>query len=144
MQIRRDSTGYLIRVQKGERVRETLTAFARDHGVTGARVQAIGAFDEAELAYFDESEQAYRNRTFGGGLEVLALLGNISRLPDGEPMVHLHAMLGTSDYSVVGGHLNEGLVSVTIEAFVTPTDEPIDREEPFGPFKLWNLEKPGR
>jgi len=139
MQVRRDGTRYLVRLTKGDRVRESLTAVAREHEIRGASVMAIGAVETAELAYFDEHEQAYRNRTFDGGLEVLAMLGNVSQLPDGEPMVHLHAMLGTADYAVVGGHLNEALVSVTLEVFLTPTDDAIERCEPCGPFKLWNL-----
>ncbi len=138
MEVRREKEMWLVRLEKGEKVKETLAEFAREHYVKGAKLSAIGAVDWAELAYFDEEKQAYENKTFSGGLEVLNLAGNISWVDDETPMVHLHATLGKEDYNVVGGHLNEALVSVTIEAFVLQT-EAISRQVPFGPFKLWHL-----
>ena len=36
--------------------------------------------------------------------------------------------LGRSDFSLVGGHLFEATVSVTLEVFVTPTSKRLERE----------------
>ena len=139
MHYREDGSCYLVRLDKGERVRSALSALVRELKLTGGSLTAIGALSEAELAYFDEEVNEYRSHTFRGGLEVLSLVGNVSLLTDGEPMVHLHASLGKADFQVIGGHLNEGIVSVTLEVFLTPTRTPLVRKEPFGPFKLWDL-----
>ena len=138
MECRNEDGIWLVRLEKGEKVREQLALFAKEHAIKGGTVSAIGAFDWAELLYFDEEAEVYRNKTFSGGLEVLTLNGNLSLLEEGEPMVHLHATLGRDDYSVIGGHLNEALVSVTLETFIVPTSA-IHRKVPFGPFKLWQL-----
>ena len=37
---------------------------------------------------------------------------------DGEPVVHLHGMLGASDGTVIGGHLFQAEVFPTLELFV--------------------------
>lgn len=138
MQVRAEEGLYLIRLTKGELLRQSLHEFARIHKVTGAMISGIGAVETADLAYFDEAEQCYVKKTVSGGLELLNLTGNISLVDDDEPMIHLHASLGTCDYSVIGGHLDEATVSVTAEIFVTNTNT-IARKKPFGPFKLWEL-----
>ncbi len=49
-----------------------------------------------------------------GPFELLSLEGNIFP-SDGEPLVHLHAVLGKSNGEVIGGHLVDGEVYTTIE-----------------------------
>ena len=139
MEVRKDNDMYVVRLEKGDEVVRELSLFAVENGIQGAMIQAIGAFDEAELAYFDEEKGDYTYKTFDGGLEVISLTGNVSRLSkDDTPMVHLHAALGDKNFQVFGGHLKEGVVSVTLECFITPV-QPIDRKIPFGPFTLWKL-----
>jgi uncharacterized protein len=51
---------------------------------------------------------------------VLSLLGDVA-VSEGKPTLHIHAVLGRSDGSVVGGHLLEGHVRPTLEVvFVEP------------------------
>ena len=138
MQIQKSEPFWLIRLEKGEDALAALTEFAREHNIRGAHVSAIGAFESCVLAYFDEESETYVDRTVEGGLEVLSVSGNISRLPDGEPMVHLHALVSGADYLAMGGHLKSGMVSVTLEVFILPIDT-IERGEQVGPFKLWRL-----
>lgn len=109
--------GYLIRFHTGEEVVSGLTAFARSAGITAAWVNALGAVSEAELGYFDGEERQYVRQPFHGEMEVLALVGNISRV-EGEPFAHLHATLGRRDFTTLGGHLFRGVAGATIEMFV--------------------------
>ena len=49
---------------------------------------------------------------------MLSLIGDVAEA-DGKPALHIHAVLGKSDGSVVGGHLLEGHVRPTLEVIVT-------------------------
>ena len=52
-----------------------------------------------------------------GPFEVLTMEGNI--LPMEEKLIpHLHVTLGASDGSVIGGHLDRGIVYTTLELFL--------------------------
>jgi predicted DNA-binding protein with PD1-like motif len=50
-------------------------------------------------------------------VEVLSLLGDVAAGDQG-PALHLHAVLGKADGSVVGGHLIEACVRRTLEAIL--------------------------
>jgi len=39
-----------------------------------------------------------------------------------EPMVHAHITCGREDFSIIGGHLGEGICSLTVELFVDILD----------------------
>jgi uncharacterized protein len=56
----------------------------------------------------------------------VGFVGNAS-LRDGEPFLHLHAGLGRSDLSVVGGHLGEAVVHPTIEVWLRTEDLDVRR-----------------
>jgi predicted DNA-binding protein with PD1-like motif len=51
-----------------------------------------------------------------GPFELLSLEGNLfPSQEDGEPVIHLHAILGTSSGSVSGGHLLKATIFTTAE-----------------------------
>jgi predicted DNA-binding protein with PD1-like motif len=50
-------------------------------------------------------------------VEVLSLLGDVA-VGDQGPALHLHAVLGKADGSVVGGHLIEAYVRPTLEVIL--------------------------
>ena len=52
-----------------------------------------------------------------GPFELLSLEGSVVPM-DGEPVVHLHGVLGMPDGSVIGGHLFQAQVFTTLELFV--------------------------
>ena len=88
---------FVIVLDPGEEAFETLTAFAREHGVDGASLTAIGAFERAVVGWFDFDAKTYR------------------KIPVDEPSLHIHAVLGLSDGSTKGGHFLEGIVRPTLE-----------------------------
>ena len=54
-----------------------------------------------------------------GPFELLSLEGNFfASQEDGEPVIHLHAILGTSSGAVTGGHLLKATVFTTAEIIV--------------------------
>jgi uncharacterized protein len=106
---------------------ELLTGFAREHGITAARLHGIGAFTDAELGFYELDRKEYDRFLVDEETEVLAFLGNISMMDEG-PRVHAHVTLGKRDGSAVGGHLFEGHVGAALELFVTESPEELRRE----------------
>ncbi len=107
---------YAVVLDTGDEVIGELGKFVREQEVEAASLTAIGAFSRAVLGYFQWETKQYKKIPVGEQVEVLSLLGDVA-VGDQGPTLHLHAVLGKADGSVVGGHL--------IEAFVRPTLEVI-------------------
>ena len=84
-----------------------IAAVADEHGMTTAEVRAIGALSEARLAFYDQETKAYGEVDVDGAVELLGLLGNVSRR-DGATAVHAHATLAGHDGACVRGHVVPG------------------------------------
>ncbi len=97
-----------------------LERFARDHGLRGAHVTAIGAFSDAVVAFFEWSSRTYRDIGIREQVEVLSLAGDIAE-GDAGWVVHAHAVLGRADGSAVGGHLRSAHVRPTLELVLEET-----------------------
>jgi uncharacterized protein len=105
---------------------DLLTGFARQQGVTAARLHGIGAFTDAELGFYELNRKEYDRFRVEEETEVLAFLGNISMMDEG-PRIHAHVTLGRRDGSAVGGHLFEGHVGAALELFVTESPDELRR-----------------
>ena len=103
----------------GDEVAEGLTAFATEHGLTGASLTAIGALREATLGYWNWETKQYERIEIGEQVEVVSLSGNIAAGPGGEPKLHAHVVLAKRDGSAHGGHLLRGIVRPTLEVVLT-------------------------
>ena len=79
-----------------------------------AELRAIGALQEARLAFYDQHERAYEEFAVSEAVELLALVGNVSQR-DGATAVHAHATLGRHDGSCLGGHVMPGCVIFACE-----------------------------
>jgi uncharacterized protein len=108
---------YAVVLDKGDEVVGELGRFVRDHEVEAASVTAIGAFSRAKLGYFQWETKQYKPIAVEEQVEVLSLLGDVA-VGDQGPTLHLHAVLGKSDGSVVGGHLLEAHVRPTLEVIL--------------------------
>lgn len=111
---------FAVVFEKGDEANAGLTSFAGDHNVTGAAVTAIGAFQEAVLAYFDREQKRYLDIPVDEQVEVLSLVGDIA-LRDDAPTIHAHVVAGRPDGSTIGGHLQSGIVWPTLEVIVAET-----------------------
>jgi predicted DNA-binding protein with PD1-like motif len=127
--MRAQETGYgwVVRLDAGEEIVESLRAFAETHRIAGGTISGIGAVGEAELGFFVRATREYERRTFSGEHEILSLLGNFSLL-DGRPFPHCHLILAGRDLVAHGGHLFRGLVTVTCEVHVLRSATAIVRE----------------
>ncbi|MFC0005583.1 PPC domain-containing DNA-binding protein [Micromonospora siamensis] len=103
---------------KGEEPVSVIGAALRRHDLRAGRVTAVGGFQQAEVGWFDRERRDYRRIPVREQVEVLSLLGDVASR-DGEPVLHVHAVLGRADGSTVGGHLLSAQVWPTLEVIVT-------------------------
>jgi predicted DNA-binding protein with PD1-like motif len=109
---------YAVIFHKGDEALSGLTDFAVQHRVEDAHFTAIGAVSSATLAWLNLSKKVYQRIPVSEQVEVLSLIGDIASF-NGKPIVHMHAVLGKSNGSTIGGHVFELEVNPTLEVFVT-------------------------
>jgi predicted DNA-binding protein with PD1-like motif len=128
------------RLEAGEEVLASLHELADKYEIGFATIQAIGALQSATLGYFDPSDKEYHQIPVDEQVEVTALSGNISRLEDGQPFAHIHALLSRANGETLGGHLSEGIVRPTLEIVLTLLPgEVVRRKDPLSDLNLWSL-----
>jgi predicted DNA-binding protein with PD1-like motif len=128
----------------GDEVSGTLLSFAREQGISGASFTAIGAFSEVVFQWFDWQSKQYRDLPLREQVEVLMLAGDVALQEDGQPKVHAHGVVGTSDGSARGGHLARAIVRPTLELILTETPTHLRRRhDPATGLALIRLEEPG-
>ncbi len=114
MDYRPNEVGFTLRLDRGEELVETLTAFLAEQKIGWGALTGLGAVDDPELGLFTMKTREYLHRRFEGEYEIASLTGNVTTL-DGKPFAHLHALLSDIDCAVIGGHLFKATVSVTCE-----------------------------
>lgn len=107
----------LVRLDKGDAIAKSLLEVAEKEGVTLASVSGIGATDDFEVGVFDLARSDYERYRFSGNHEIVALVGNLTT-KDGAPYLHLHITCAGEGGKIVGGHLFEGIISLTAEIFL--------------------------
>ena len=127
MQSKRLDGGYLIRLVKDEKIQASLQQFVKEHKIPSGILSGIGAIKNARLGAYNLESKQYKEKTFPEETELLNLTGNISWI-DNEPTLHCHAIVSKQDLQLIGGHLFEAEVAVTVEIFLTPQKTRITRK----------------
>ena len=124
---------WLVRLDVGDEIVASLVKFASEENVISASFSGLGAVGGLKYGYFNINDREYKVAEESISLEIVNLTGNLARI-DGEPIVHAHISVGFPDMSVRGGHLVEGIISITGEIFIRTYDADIYRaeEELFG------------
>jgi predicted DNA-binding protein with PD1-like motif len=117
---------FLIRIEPGAKLAETLLAFARrvdlKHGVI---VSAIGSVRDVQFsdiqtgAHLPITEPRMPVHRVAGPLDLLGLEGKLAPTETGRIDGHLHIFGSKSSGEVVGGHLIEAEVFATCEICLT-------------------------
>jgi uncharacterized protein len=132
---------HAVVLDSGDEAVGALGKFVRERRIEAASLSAIGAFERAVVGYFDWAKKDYKRIPVEEQVEVLSLLGDVA-VSEGKPTLHIHAVLGRSDGSVVGGHLLEGHVRPTLEVvFVEPPAHLKKRKDPETGLALIALDK---
>ncbi len=121
---------YAVIFGKGDEAFSGLQKFAEEYHVTSAHFTAIGALSGATLGWFDPQRKMYKKILIDGQVEVISMVGDIA-LYQGKPVVHTHAVVGTSDGTTRGGHVLDAYVSPTLEVMLTV--DPVAMHKRFDP-----------
>lgn len=116
----------VVRIDKGEEILAKIEELSRAENIKLASVSALGAVNDFIVGVYNVTEQKYYRNHFVGAFEIVSLTGSISTM-NGQFYAHIHMACGDDKGSVVGGHLNEGIVSATCEMFVDVIDGQVDR-----------------
>ena len=119
---------YLVRIDLGEDIIESLKMLCEDAHIRLGRVEAIGAANHAVLGVYDLKKKEYYPEEINEFMEITSLNGNITAM-DGKPYIHLHATLADQRHTIHGGHVLEMRVGATCEMFVTVLDGEVKRQK---------------
>jgi predicted DNA-binding protein with PD1-like motif len=96
------------RLDRGQDLHTSILELCREHDVKTAALRALGSFETVELAEYDQAARKWKpSRKLEGGMELLALEGNVSD-KGGELALHAHVTVmrdRDSGIEILGGHL---------------------------------------
>ncbi len=106
---------YVLRLEQGDDIIKLLRQFAETWRIRAGFFEGIGSLSKAKLGHYDFNDtKTYKYETFDEDLEILTLSGNISTMAR-KALPHAHVTLGRRDFSVIGGHLEEGSTANMVE-----------------------------
>ncbi|MFU0832492.1 MAG: PPC domain-containing protein [Oscillospiraceae bacterium] len=126
MQYKKCGNTLAIRVDRGEELVKAIQSACEQENIAFGFITGIGAADHAVVGLYRVAEQKYYSNTFDGEMEMTSLLGSVTEM-NGKTYLHLHANFAKSDGQVIGGHLNEAVISGTGEIFVQILNGKMDR-----------------
>lgn len=118
---------FVLIFESGDEAASGILRFAKENNLAASHFTAIGAFEEVVLGYFEMDKKQYKHIPVHEQVEVLSLLGDVA-LEKGEPKLHAHVVVGTSDGSARGGHLIKAVVRPTLEVILTESPAHLRRE----------------
>ena len=105
---------YVLRLESGDDILQSIRKFATAKRVNAGILEGIGSLSRVKLGHYDFKTRKYSYETFEDDLEILNLSGNIAST-NRQPLPHLHVTLGRRDFSVIGGHMDEGSSANMVE-----------------------------
>jgi len=121
-----DSNTYILCLDKGDEVKQTLADFCIKNNITAAHISGIGSTDDCLLAYYDPDKKNYIDHHFSGQHEVISILGNVTMV-DGQPFPHLHASISDANLKTVSGHVQRLVTYITNEIILQKFNGQIKR-----------------
>lgn len=128
MEYRKFGNDYVVRIDRGEEVLESISSVCKKENIRLGTVSGIGALNSVTLGVFDYSQFKFLSETYTGAYEIASCSGNISEM-NGDNYLHIHMTVGNvSTDEVHAGHLTKAIVSLTGEFFLHKLDGSVDRE----------------
>ena len=124
-----ETRAWIAVLAEGEEAKQALLEIARNEKIEDTSFVALGAFAKATVAYFDWEKKRYQDIPVDEPVEVVTLIGDIVPDEKGKASLHAHTLLGRSDGSTRGGHLQEGHVRPTLEITITETPAHLTRRK---------------
>lgn len=127
MEFKKFGHKYVVRLEKGEEIVESIKKLCREEGIKLGTISGLGATNRAVIGLFETSSKEYHSKELTGDMEITSLIGNISQM-DEEVYLHIHINLADEENNVFGGHLNLAVISATGEVVVDTIEGTVDRE----------------
>ncbi|HCF70263.1 MAG TPA: DNA-binding protein [Syntrophomonas sp.] len=112
---------YLLSLDRGEEVIQSIKDFCRKQKITLGLIHGIGASNQISVGLFETAAMQYHTMELTGDHEITNLSGNIST-KDGNVYLHIHATLVDAKFKATGGHLNSAVISGACELFIQALD----------------------
>ena len=126
MKFKKFENKWVVSINIGEEVVETLKKFCKDKQIKLGTINGIGAVKRATIGFYNLETKKYYPKELNGGYEITSLLGNISTM-GGEVYLHLHINLADSTYNTFGGHLNSAVIGGVGEIIIEEIEGEIER-----------------
>lgn len=127
MDYRKFENKFVVRLEKGEEVIESLKEICKNEKIKLAEITGIGASDSIEIGVFNIYTKEYKTKIFEGMFEITSLVGSAS-IKDGEPYLHIHINFGDENGNVRGGHLVASKISATCEIIISVIKGKVERK----------------
>lgn len=126
MEYKRFEDTYVVRLDRGEELIETLKEFVKKEKITLGSISGLGASNCVEVGLFNIETKEYKKNVYEQDMEITSVIGNISTMDD-EPYLHIHINLSDENNNVIGGHLSKCIISATCELFIQKVEGRVDR-----------------
>ena len=127
MEYRKFDDTYVVRLNRGEEVIESLKDLCKNENIELAEITGLGASNLVEIGVFNVNTKEYNTKIFEGMFEITSLIGNATR-KDGEVYLHIHINFGDEEGLVKGGHLVRSIISATSEIVVRRINGKVGRK----------------
>ncbi|MBZ2174968.1 DNA-binding protein [Schnuerera sp. xch1] len=117
---------YVVRLERGEEVINSLTNLCKENEIKLGRVTGIGATNKVTIGLFNTESKEYHSKDLTGDMEITNLSGNITSM-DEEVYLHLHITVCDKNNKAYGGHLNSAVISATCEMIIDVIDGNVGR-----------------
>ncbi len=119
---------YVLIFETGDELAAGLKQFASEQKISGSSFKAIGALSSVKLGWFNWETKKYETSvSLDEQVELLSLIGDVAQ-KDGEPQVHAHVVIGKSDGTAHGGHLQQAVVRPTCEVILTESPAHLQKQ----------------
>jgi predicted DNA-binding protein with PD1-like motif len=131
---------YLLRLDPGDEILDSVQRWCRDNQIYNALLIGIGSVENPTIAHYRRDTKKFTEKRLAGIYEVISLVGNVGLTDGNEPLVHLHITLSDEQMRPYGGHLVEGCCSATAEIVLRPM--PTKHQKKFNEeigLKIWDF-----
>lgn len=114
MQYKKYDDIYLLSLDRGEEVIQSIQKFCREQKICLGLIHGIGASNQISMGLFETATKQYHSIELTGDHEITNISGNIST-KEGNIYLHIHVTLVDSKFIATGGHLNSAVISGACE-----------------------------
>jgi predicted DNA-binding protein with PD1-like motif len=114
---------HVLKPPFGSDLLKGLQAYVQERSINLAWFSGLGAVSRATLRYYDQIKKEWLDLDLDRRLEVASMSGNVSLL-NGEPIVHVHAVLADEEGRCYGGHLADNTLVFNLEILLQTLSGP--------------------